>query len=278
MRASASHSGRLRSGLFRSEGELGQRVDGHGRIRVPRFEILDDEHDAVHADPVPGEGADKDVLARLGRRGEAQALGLAFLDEPGREEHRRQVGHEGLRLRVRGHGHAPTGRADRLERTGLAHNQVVRHRVGVEEHNLHGLAGLDGEPLDVETELLGKRLDAHDLHAERAQIAPDGALRVVGQLRRQLLAELDRVEGLGLGPAIGRSGLDDGDDGTSERFERGWRPRAVGNPLQRRDRGRARGRGGVRFDLTRQQLERGGVRAGPPEGVERRRPRGGILR
>ncbi len=67
----------------------------------------------------------------------------------------------------------PTASSD----PGCAHDQVVRHRVGVEEHDLHGLAGLDGEPFDVEAELLGQRLDADDLHAERPQVAPDGALR-----------------------------------------------------------------------------------------------------
>ncbi len=58
--------------LLRGEGQLRHRVDGHGRIRFPGIELVDDEHHAVHADPVPGEGADEDVLARLRRRGEAR--------------------------------------------------------------------------------------------------------------------------------------------------------------------------------------------------------------
>ena len=157
-------------------------------------------------------------------------------------EHCRRIGNECLGLGIGRHGHRAAGRADGLERAGLAHDEVVRHRVGVEEHDLHGLAGLDDEPFEVEAEFLRNRLDADDLHAERAQVATDGALRVVRQLRGQLFAELDGVEGPG---SVRRSWR------VWRRRRRRWRGRAARwppearrfrNALERRD-GRARGAG-----------------------------------
>ena len=108
------------------------------------------------------------------------------------EEDGRQVGNEGLCLRVGGHRHRASSRANRLERSRLAHDQVMRHRVGIEQHDLHRLASFHNKPLQIEAELLGIAL-AHHLHAKGAQVTPDGPLRIVGQLRGQLLAELDGV-------------------------------------------------------------------------------------
>ena len=101
------------------------------------------------------------------------------LTQPGRVEDGRQVGNEGLCLRVGGHRHRASSRANRLEGSRLAHDQVMRHRVGIEQHDLHRLARFHDKPLQIEAELLGNRLDAHHLHAKGAQVTPDGPLRVV---------------------------------------------------------------------------------------------------
>ena len=85
MRGAERAVGHRLSLLLRSERLLRHRVDRHGRLRLPRLELVDDEHDAVHADPVAGKRADVDVLAGCLWRGETQTLGLAFLDQPGRE-------------------------------------------------------------------------------------------------------------------------------------------------------------------------------------------------
>ena len=42
----------------RGERLLRHRIDGHRGFGFPRVEALDDEHDAIHPDPVAGEGAD----------------------------------------------------------------------------------------------------------------------------------------------------------------------------------------------------------------------------
>ena len=47
--------------LLGSEWLLRHRVDRHSRLRLPRLEFVDDEHDTAHADPVAGKRADVDT-------------------------------------------------------------------------------------------------------------------------------------------------------------------------------------------------------------------------
>ena len=139
------------------------------------------------------------------------------------------------------------------------------------------LAGLDDEPFQVEAEFLGQRLDANDLHAERPQVAADGALRLVGQLRGQLLAKLDGVERGWFGPALG------GVPATTATMARASGSIAAGGQALSGIRwsdamAAARTRViGVRFDFTREDLEGGRVAAGPAEGVERGRAGGRVF-
>ena len=49
---------------------------------------------------------------------------------------------------------------------GCAHDEVVRHRVGIGEHDLDRPAGLDDEPLTIEAHLLSDRRDPDDADAE----------------------------------------------------------------------------------------------------------------
>ena len=78
---------------------------------------------------VAGEGADVDVLARLGRGDELQAVRLARLQQPRGVQHLGVLGHEMTREGVRVARHLLGGQAHLGRRARLTDEQVVRHDV-----------------------------------------------------------------------------------------------------------------------------------------------------
>ena len=264
--------------LFRRERLLGHGIDGRCRFGVPRFEIVDDEHDAVHADPVSGKRADEDVFPRLLRRGETEAFGFALLQEFGGEEDIRAVGNECLGLGIGRHGHRSTRRSNSLQRSRRPDDEVVRHRVAVEQHDLDGFAGFDGEPAEIIGQLFWNRADANDLNTEGAKLAAYAALGFVRQLGSETLAELDGIEGPRFGASLRRDRSSDSHQRSRQRLDARRRPRAVRNALERSDRRRADTGIGVGLDLAREEFERRGIESRPAQSLRRSGPCSGVGR
>ncbi len=99
-------------------------------------------HHTVHPLPVAREGADVGIISRVLRRGEAQAVDLARLQQSSGVKHLRQIGDEVPCESVRVGGHLLGLDPDLRQAAGTDHEQVVGHDVDVFEHKLDGLARL----------------------------------------------------------------------------------------------------------------------------------------
>ena len=177
---------------LRRERLVRHRIGRHRRRGFPRVELLHDQHHAVHPDPVPGKRAHIHVLARLLRCGEREPRHLAAAEQLRRLQHERAVGDVRLDFGIGRQRHRRRGGPDLAERSRLTDDEVVQHRIRIVQHDLYRLAGLDGEPLQIEDHLFGHGRDADDLDADRTQIATHRASGFGGQRGRQLLGELNR--------------------------------------------------------------------------------------
>ena len=114
-------------------------------------------HRPVHSPPMTGERADIRINARLLRRGEVDLLRAAGHQQLAGEENLRRIGNI-MPLKRSGLSAGGVGQVAQLfERAGPSDNQIVRHDVGVFEHDLGRLAGLHDDPLLVVKHLIGQR-------------------------------------------------------------------------------------------------------------------------
>ena len=112
----------------------------------------------------------------------------------------------------------------------------MRHHVAVLEEDLHRLAGLYDNPIDVVTHLLEDRADADHPHAQSGQLLAQGSCLVGRQQRGQGIAKLQRVESRGGGPVTYRDLADIRDQALEQRPGLFGRPVSGWNLLQRQDR------------------------------------------